>query len=190
MSHHALASDIPYEPHEKRPLLLRCLTGDNLQINGQLSSNGSMYSLTGFSGNDDVLCDSQTDSLVSKLHLRRAGTIKAFPSPSGTSDSLWSPKRYGDKAAGAWAQPFAYTDNRVKECAHRHIIEWDEFCGLWYTEWVIGPPYNLPLGSRTTREISTPVFDSFGTHWPPASCLPACLFLPGYSPSCLHRDII
>jgi len=68
MSHHALASDIPYEPHGKRPLLLTCLTGDNLQINGQLSCNGSMYSPTGFSGNDDVLRDSQTESLVSKVH--------------------------------------------------------------------------------------------------------------------------
>jgi len=60
-SHHALAGDIPYEPHEKRPLLLRCLTGDDtLQINGQLSCNGSMYSPAGFSGKDDVLRDSQT----------------------------------------------------------------------------------------------------------------------------------
>lgn len=127
--------------------------------------------------NDDVLRDSQTELLVSKVHLRRAGTMKTLP-PTGTSGSLCSPKRYGDKAAGAraWTWSFAYTDNRVKKCVHRHIIEREEFCGLWNPEWIIGPPYNLPLGRRTTRKILTPVFDSFGTHWPPASCLPACFY--------------
>jgi len=40
-----------------------------------------MYSPTAFSGNDEVLRDAQTESLVSKVHLRRAGTIKTLLSP-------------------------------------------------------------------------------------------------------------
>jgi hypothetical protein len=40
-----------------------------------------MYSPTDFSGNDDVLHDSQTETLVTKVHFRRAGTIKTLPSP-------------------------------------------------------------------------------------------------------------
>lgn len=174
---HRLSQWQKYEPQGKRPLILRCTTADNWQINCKLSRTASTYSDAGFCANDDVLQDSITcdmansEPLVSQVPITEAGTMKTLPPPGTTSESVWSQGRYADKAVGAWRWPFTSTDSRVKN-ACRNIIVRKEFCGLWNPDWMIGPPYNLPLGRRTRREVVTPVFDSFGTHWPPASCLP------------------